>query len=106
MPAENFADKWNLEPAKSKAFFHWISIAKKNIIEEPLQCFDGLQTVAGKLCESLGTAPVTRAMKAIGDDMHQARKNDSLYINGLVGGLSLSDKVDYVPVKDHTFYGK
>lgn len=106
MPAENFADKWNLEPAKSKAFFHWISIAKKNIIEEPLQCFDGLQKVAGKLCESLGTAPVTRAMKAIGDDMHQARKNDSLYINGLVGGLSLSDKVDYVPVKDHTFYGK
>ena len=38
--------------------------------------------------------------------MKEARENQSLYVDGLTGGLNTVQKKDYKKVEEHTFFGK
>lgn len=101
---ENFADKWNTEPHKRKAFEHWITQVKKDLIKEPLTMF-GQDTIANKYKCCLGKQPVDRAIKGLGLSVQEKRKSGNLYMNGLSGGLVTSPSANSKPVKDHVFYG-
>lgn len=101
---ENFADKWNTEPHKRKAFEHWITQVKKDLIKEPLTMF-GQDIIANKYKCCLGKQPVDRAIKGLGLSMQEKRKSGDLYMSGLTGGLVTSPSANSKPVKDHVFYG-
>lgn len=109
MPEENFADKWNSNPNKAKAFFNWLKQAQKDLIERPIQA-KGIDDISKIFYETLGEAPVKRALKSIGKETHQARQNNKLYINGLSSGIALNNSINSIntsiPVKEHTFFGK
>lgn len=105
MNKENFADKWNDNPNKRNAFFSWISRARKELITEPLT-YIGIDRIANQYKQVLGKAPVERAIKAVGNDLFEARTNKKLYVNGLTGGLSLNREEGSILVKGHTFFGE
>lgn len=103
MEEENFADKWNKNPQKSKAFFEWLSVAKKDLIENPIT-FAGIDVIGDELMKHLGAAPVKRALNKYGDETRNSRDKGTLYVNGVMGGLgSASDLA--TKVKGHTFFG-
>lgn len=104
MPFENFADKWNFEPAKPKAFARWLQKAKEEIIPEMLP-HEGLPAYAEHYQKIFGERPVKRAFSNIGAESKAARDGNRLYIEGLSGGLSTRKTTDSTPVKPHTFFG-
>lgn len=104
IPEENFAEKWNQEPSKRVAFYHWLKIIRRDIIENPLKCF-GIDEISDCLSNSLGKAPVNRAVRKLGNEILFNRKSGNLYINGLTGGLSAISTTKSKLVKEHTFFG-
>jgi hemolysin-activating ACP:hemolysin acyltransferase len=106
MPEENFADKWNSNSNKAKAFYDWLNQAKKDFNENPIKSV-GIDEVSAMFYETLGKAPVERALKSIAKETHQLSKNNELYINGLLGGITTSSlKDNIIPIKEHTFFGE
>ena len=104
MKVENFADKWNKFPNKHKAFVSWLSIARQELINDPLACF-GIDAISKNYRKHLGEAPVDRALKFAANEIREAREKDSLLIKGLTGGLTTSASPGSKSVKDHTFFG-
>lgn len=105
MPEENFADKWDAEPQKRVAFVSWMKQAKKDLIDNPIATL-GISNIASYYKNSLGKAPVERAVNTIGNETREARKDGGLYINGLTDGLTTSAVSNSKPVKEHTFFGE
>ena len=105
MPEENFADKWNEEPAKAQEFFQWLACAKEEILAVPLKA-QGLHVLTQNLEVCFGKNLVQRSMKDEGDFIKLARDNESLYIDGLKGGLKTSSTNTTKKVGGHTFFGK
>lgn len=105
MKEENFADKWNTAPSKRTAFMRWLMRARKELIDNPLSCF-GVDAIADVYKKYLGQAPVERAVRAMGNETRTARQNNSLYINGLAGGLTTTATTSSKPVKEHIFFGE
>lgn len=105
MQEENFADKWNIEPNKRTMFMFWLQNVKKDLITDPLSCF-GQDSVTNQYKRVLGTTPVERAVRAMGNATRTDRENGRLYINGLTGGLTTTPLSNSKPVKEHTFFGK
>jgi hypothetical protein len=60
-PQENFADKWNSEPAKARAFFNWLEAAKRDIVTVAPTIVDDYTALE----ESLGETVVGRALYAM-----------------------------------------
>lgn len=89
MQEENFADKWNMEPAKANEFFCWLQCAKNEIITEPLNA-QGVHILTGNLETCFGKNIVQRSIKDEGEAIKTARENKSLYVSGLKGGLQTS----------------
>lgn len=105
MQEENFADKWNTEPAKANEFFCWLQCAKNEIITEPLNA-QGLHILTGNLETCFGKNIVQRSIKDEGEAIKIARENKSLYVSGLKGGLQTSSTNTAKKVGGHTFFGK
>lgn len=105
MKEENFADKWSAEPAKRTSFFTWLAQVKKDLITDPI-CAFGIDRIADQYKTSLGKSSVERAIRAIGYETKSMRQNGSLYVNGLVGGLTTSATSGSKLVKEHTFFGE
>lgn len=105
IPAENFADKWNECPQKAQSFFSWLNQAKKDLVSDPLTT-NGLPDLTKKLGQSLGEAPIKRAISRLGTETRTIREKGNLFLNGLMGGLSTQQTNTSKPIKDHTFYGK
>ena len=104
MPEENFAEKWQSEPDKAKAFYLWLKIAKKQLLEDPLSMF-GLDAIGEHFIDVLGELPVKRALNKIGEDTRAARVSGSLYVDGLAGGITTASLATSKKVKEHTFFG-
>ncbi len=102
---ENFADKWNEKPEKSTAFFTWLAQAKSDLLSTPLSS-DGIPALTKALGDSLGEAPVKRAISRLGAETRNSREQGNLYLSGLMGGISTQRTSSSKPVKDHTFYGE
>ena len=59
--SENFADKWIEEPIKKDAFYSWLSKAKKDIVENPLNFTDGMGAMKNNMRTIFGTRVVNES---------------------------------------------
>lgn len=105
MEEENFADKWTLVPEKAEAFFDWLKKAKEDIITKPM-IIEGTVEQSKAIKSCFGENVTNRAYNKIGEKTRKARENQTLYANGLKGGLSVSEKKDSTKIQGHAFYGK
>lgn len=105
MSEENFADKWNTEPAKAQEFFCWLQCVRNEMLVEPLKA-QGLHILTENLENCFGKNLVQRSMKDEGNSIKIARENKSLYVDGLKGGLKTSYTNTTKKVGGHTFFGK
>jgi hypothetical protein len=98
---ENFAEKWNTDPARADAFFKWHAKLRADLAE--LARIAGFDILQKSLSASFGEAPVVKAMKAVTDQVEAARRRGSLYVAPAVG-LS-GPAVGASPVRPNTFFG-
>jgi hypothetical protein len=67
-PQENFADKWNAEPAKATAFYDWLGKARNDITEVAPIIIDDYESLE----ESLGETVVGRAVSEANPVKHDS----------------------------------
>ena len=72
---ENFADKWNKEPAKATAFFKWLEKAKKDIIEVAPYVTDDYTYLE----EVFGESAVGRAFSEMYPIQHNSQLSEADY---------------------------
>lgn len=97
---ENFAEKWNLEPAKADAFYWWHRKASADLAR--LTQLEGLDELAVDLRDTLGEGVVQRTLDSYMGRVTEARKTGQLGVAsvGLVTGAAVS-----TPVRANTFFG-
>lgn len=79
-PQENFADKWNNEPAKATAFFDWLNKAKKDIVTVSPTIIDDYTSLE----DSLGETVIGRAVSEITPIMHDSNLPAIAYNNPVI----------------------
>jgi len=99
---ENFADRWNTEPARVQAFHVWHAKALSDL--EKAASLEGLDAITRSLEDSLGGSIVRRVMDRRTDMIGAARSAGRLFI-GSAGGLSLSGGADAAHVPRNTNFG-
>lgn len=84
-PRENFADKWNENPLKAKAFYSWLKTAKDDL--KDLLSLNGWDELTKRGGEIFGELAVRRLMNEYGDEMRDTRENTGLRMeqSGLLG---------------------
>jgi hypothetical protein len=102
-PGENFADRWNTEPARIKAFYEWHATALADF--ERLVDLQGIDRITVNLEKSLGGAPVHRVMDQRTDAIGAARAAGKLFIAPTVG-LTLTGSANAAPVPRNTHFGE
>lgn len=102
-PVENFADRWNTEPWKARAYFDWISAARRDLVDKPLGSAD-IDTLSDGLKGSLSENVVGRAFLRFGDRMYAERQSGALRY-GAGEGITLAASASSVAVPNHRFYG-
>jgi hypothetical protein len=98
---ENFADRWNTEPARVTAFFAWHAAALADF--ERLVALQGLDRITVNLEKSLGGA-VRRVMDRRTDAIGAARAAGKLFVAPTVG-LTLTGSAAASPVPRNTHFG-
>lgn len=100
---ENFAEKWNLEPARVESFFGWhggfVSLLER--ITQPI----GTDVVAQDLKKSFGAIPVQQAFDGITADLEAARQGGLLSVAPTAGLITSTPSQLFTPVQRNTFYG-
>ena len=99
---ENFAERWNSEPQRAKAFFEWHSRALRDF--EHLASLEGQDVISKSLSSSLGDGVVRKVMDARTDTISSARAAARLFVAPTVG-LSLSRSAGAVEVPRNTHFG-
>ncbi len=99
---ENFAERWNAEPARAAAFYEWHAKALADL--EALPSLEGVDVVARSLEDSLGGAVVRKVIDARTEGISGARVGKKLYVVPSVG-LSLSNAANATAVRPNTFFG-
>lgn len=82
-PKENFADKWNSEPAKARAFFAWLNKAKTDIITIAPGIIDDYSVLE----ESLGETVVSRALSDTAPIVHNSKLLDIIYSSPVIKNM-------------------
>jgi hypothetical protein len=100
---ENFAEKWNAEPARAEAFFGWHSLLQRQLAQ--INSVAGLDVLAKGLQESFGQAPVERALKALTDEVNEARQAGLLSVAPTLGLVTQARVGLATPVRRNTFFG-
>jgi hypothetical protein len=100
---ENFAERWNTEPARAPAFYGWHARALADF--EALAQFDGLDVITKQLERSLGTRPVLAVMDSRTQAISRARVDRKLYV-APAAGLTLAAPANATPVRPNTFFGE
>lgn len=100
---ENFAEKWNQDASRARAFFSWHGRALADI--EKLSAVDGLDSLTKSLTESFGSAPANRALAGLTHDISSARALSQLSVAPAVG-LSLRQAARGTTVRPNTFFGE
>lgn len=99
---ENFAERWNTEPARAAAFYTWHAKALADF--EALPDLEGIDVLARNLGKSLGGSVVGKVVDARTEAVSQARIGKKLYVAPTVG-LTLSSAANATPVRPNTFFG-
>jgi len=85
-PRENFADKWNKNPLKAKAFYGWLDMAKSDL--KYLFSLEGRDKVALQGRDIFGESIIRRVMTQLGEEMRVLREGAGLGMEK--GGLLIS----------------
>lgn len=99
---ENFAERWNSEPARVTAFHAWHEKALADF--EALPDLHGIDLIANSLGNSLGEDVVASVVDARAQIISQARAGKNLYVAPTVG-LTLSSPANATQVQSNTFFG-
>ena len=99
---ENFAEKWNSEPARATAFFSWHSRLLSDL--ERLTTVFGLDQLSKSLSESFGPKPAKAVMDAMTRGVSTARAQGTLSVVPQVG-LSAAASAAGTSVRRNTFFG-
>lgn len=98
---ENFAEKWNVEPAKADAFYWWHNKVAADLAR--LVAMDGIDELVGELRDSLGEGVVKRALDSFTGRLNEARSTGRL---GVAAGVGLvASATPSTPVRANTFFG-
>lgn len=103
-PEENFADRWISDPKRKDAFFHWLKTAKKDIIEDPLNFIDGLDSLKNRMSKNFGSQAIQDTFESYGRSIQDNRIKGNLGVNRQ-GQITSTKDASIVPVKNHTFFG-
>jgi DNA-binding MarR family transcriptional regulator len=99
---ENFAERWNDEPARIQAFNDWHAKALADF--EGLRDLVGLDAIVGSMKESLGDKAVVRTMNRRMETLSAGRKSGSLLLGAGVG-LTTQSAAASTPVPKNDFFG-
>jgi hypothetical protein len=99
---ENFAERWNSEPQRAKAFFQWQARALQDF--ENLASLEGQDVLTKSLSSSLGDGVVRKVMDARTSAVSDARAATKLFVAPAVG-LSLTSSAGAVEVPRNTNFG-
>lgn len=101
---ENFAEKWNANPALAMAFLEWHQQVVEDI--ESLKTVEGLDRIQASLTRSFGRSPVTKAMDVFTQGVSKARNAGVLSVAPVAGLTSNAAAArGATVVKKNTFYG-
>ncbi|MCA1777683.1 MAG: nucleotidyltransferase [Loktanella sp.] len=99
---ENFAERWNEEPARVAAFYKWHSKAVADF--EALRDLVGLDAIVGSMKNSLGEKLVAKTMNRRMDALNEGRKTGALMLGAGVG-LTAQRSASSTPVPKNEFFG-
>lgn len=105
MREENFADKWKEFPEKKDAFHSWLQKARADIIENPLNFADGMDSLMENMRATFGTKVVNETFEKYAEKAAVEREQGLLGINNKGNIIPRENKEAVVPLKNHTFYG-
>ncbi len=99
---ENFAEKWNRQPARAEAFFRWHARLCTDLAGlEAVRGFDRL----GDILKSLfGPRPATAAMDSLTERVSTARRTGNLRLSPRIG-LGVAVVPASTSVRANTFFG-
>lgn len=103
---ENYAEKWNKNAEKAKAFYLWLRQAKIDLLETPQKL--QMPELGVHLKNVLGEAPVNRSFNKLGSDIYETRKKGELGVasTGIVATTTAAQTNVMAKVPEHTFYGQ
>lgn len=99
---ENFADRWNTEPARVSAFYSWHEKALTDF--EAIRDAVGLDSIALCMQESLGDRVVKKVIGTRTTKVSESRTKKSLLVAPAVG-LSVTPAAAAARVQSNDFYG-
>ena len=99
---ENFAEKWNQDAHRARAFFAWHGRALADI--EQLTAAEGLDSLTKSLSESFGAGPANQALARLTRDISSARALGQLAVAPVVG-LSVRQPARGTTMRPNTFFG-
>jgi len=98
---ENFAEKWNQDPHRARAFFEW----QKQILKD-FEAFlnqQGMDTLRKSLCASFGERVVGKAFGSVTDSVSDLRTSRMLSVSPSLGLVRPNSNA--IPVRPNTFFG-
>jgi hypothetical protein len=103
---ENFAEKWNLHPERSTAFFEW----HRRILSDVQQLaeLEGSDRVTKSLEQAFGSQPVRQMVDAMAEEVNAGRRNQTLAVApiiGIVTGIAIAPP-RAASVRSNTFFGR
>jgi hypothetical protein len=99
---ENFAERWNVEPQRARAFYDWHAKALADF--ESIASLQGLDLLTEELSKSLGDGVVRKVMDARTAALSDARAAQKLYVAPAIG-LTLTSTAQATPVPRNTHFG-
>ena len=103
---ENFAERWNEEPARVEAFYKWHSKALSDF--ESLRGLVGLDAIVKSMNDSLGDKLVMRTINRRFDALNEGRNTGALMLGAGAGagvGLTTQKSATSTPVPKNEFFG-
>lgn len=97
---ENFADKWNEEPDRAKAFSAWIAQAKQDLISPDLETMMR-QEMASHIKNIFGVTAGSKVFEEMAKADSEAIKTGALRVDTKTGSLSKSGSVAVPPNHHH-----
>lgn len=99
---ENFAERWNTEPARVPAFYSWHAKALADF--ESIASLEGLDLLTASLSKSLGEGVVRKVMDERTLALSEARTARKLFLAPNVG-LTTTPSANATPVPRNTHFG-
>ncbi|HEY8594573.1 MAG TPA: nucleotidyltransferase [Devosiaceae bacterium] len=99
---ENFAERWNSEPARVMAFYEWHAKALADF--EAIRDAVGLDTIVGKMQLQFGDRVVNRVLASRTEAISSARKSNGLFVAPSIG-LTTTSSAGAAPVLKNDFFG-